>query len=120
MTTIERIAIDAPRMDRTLLFDTRAGLSDRKAIREVVEKRAYARHGFTPRPGDHWLDLGANVGAFTVWAAAHGADVIAFEPDPESMRMVHRNVALNHLEPMVRTVRAPCWPGHGGLGRRCR
>ena len=36
------------------------------------------------RPGDLCIDLGANVGEFTSRFPAKGADVIGFEPDPET------------------------------------
>ncbi|MEL6452511.1 MAG: FkbM family methyltransferase [Pseudomonadota bacterium] len=36
------------------------------------------------RPGDLCIDLGANVGEMTTRFAQQGADVIAFEPDPET------------------------------------
>jgi FkbM family methyltransferase len=109
MTTIERVQVAAPGLP-DLLFDTRVGMSDYKAIREVVERRGYARHGFTPSPGERWLDLGANVGAFTVWAAMHGADVIAFEPEPGCLGMAARNVRLNAVEHRVHLVGAAVWP----------
>lgn len=81
-----------------MLFDARDGMSDYKAIREVVERKGYTRYGFTPRPGELWLDLGANVGAFTVWAIAHGAKVVAFEPEPANFAMLKHNVHLNLME----------------------
>jgi FkbM family methyltransferase len=94
--------------------------SDIKAIREVVEKRAYAGHGFTPSPGERWLDLGANIGAFAVWAGAHGADVVAFEPDPDLAAAAAHNVALNGLDEHVTVVPAGVWaapPGPAVLHR---
>lgn len=57
------------------------------------------------RPGDVFLDVGANVGSYTVLAAgASGASVVAFEPDPKSAADLARNVAANSLEDRV-TVR---------------
>lgn len=80
-----------------LQFDCRPGTSDAKAVREVVAKRGYARRGFAPRDGEQWIDVGANIGAFSVWAAAAGAKVEAFEPDPESADLARHNAALNGL-----------------------
>jgi FkbM family methyltransferase len=88
---------------RGLRFFHRPGFSDEKAIREVVGRRAYQRRDFpAPRRGETWLDLGANVGAFSVWAGSLGAHVEAYEPDPESYAMADRNVRLNRLENVVR------------------
>jgi FkbM family methyltransferase len=41
------------------------------------------------------LDIGANAGAFTVWAASRwpGAEIHAYEPHPKTYQMLCRNVA---------------------------
>lgn len=44
-------------------------------------------------PGDLCLDLGANVGEFTVRMAKTGADVISFEPDPGAFSVLETAVA---------------------------
>jgi FkbM family methyltransferase len=42
------------------------------------------------------LDIGANIGSFSVWLARHGAwRVIAVEPIPETMRYLKANLDLN-------------------------
>jgi FkbM family methyltransferase len=92
---VDRVVCDG------LAFDCRPGTSDAKAVREVVARRGYARRGFAPRDGEQWIDIGANVGAFSVWAAASGAKVIAFEPDTESAELARHNVALNGLSRYV-------------------
>ncbi len=54
------------------------------------------------RPGDLFLDLGANIGSFTILAAgAVGADVIAVEPIPSTFSTLELNVRLNDLESFV-------------------
>ncbi len=53
--------------------------------REVFEEQAYARHGVRLGPGDAVLDVGANIGMFSLWAAervAPGGRVVALEPLP--------------------------------------
>ncbi len=50
------------------------------------------------RPGDHFLDVGANVGSYTVLAGgAVGARVTAVEPVPATFAHLQRNVALNGM-----------------------
>ncbi len=44
-------------------------------------------------PGDLCLDLGANIGEVTAKLAASGADVISFEPDPDTFAVLTRNTA---------------------------
>ena len=56
------------------------------------EMRFWARH---LAPGDIFIDVGANVGAYSLWASDHGAHVIAIEPDPEVAARLKANIALN-------------------------
>lgn len=78
-------------------FFIREGSSDEKAIKEVILKNAYQRKNFRIEPGERWLDLGGNIGAFTVLAASLGAKVRTFEPDPISFAILKRNLELNGL-----------------------
>lgn len=54
------------------------------------------------RPGELFVDVGANVGSYTVLASGVcGADTIACEPDPESARWLRRNVEINNISSLV-------------------
>jgi FkbM family methyltransferase len=54
------------------------------------------------REGDRFVDIGANVGSYTVLASGVArATSWAFEPDPNTARYLRRNVAINHLERLV-------------------
>jgi len=61
------------------------------------------------RPGDVFVDVGANVGYFSVVAAsvvgAQGA-VFAFEPDPDNCRLLRANAELNGLDERIIVVEA--------------
>lgn len=46
-------------------------------------------------PGEVFVDVGANVGVYTIWVAQLGVDVIAFEPGPAAFDRLKQNVALN-------------------------
>ncbi|MGI8707744.1 MAG: FkbM family methyltransferase [Actinomycetota bacterium] len=46
-------------------------------------------------PGDVFVDVGANVGVYSVWAAAHGANVVAVEPNPHAVARLQANAILN-------------------------
>jgi FkbM family methyltransferase len=53
------------------------------------------------RPGDVFVDIGANVGYFTLLAAdavGPGGRVVAFEPLPRTVAKLRANIAANHLE----------------------
>lgn len=47
------------------------------------------------RPGDFFLDVGANVGSYAIWAGELGADVIALEPAPDTYALLQENIELN-------------------------
>ena len=49
----------------------------------------------TLRGGGLFLDVGANVGAYTIWAAECGAEVMALEPAADTFGLLLENVALN-------------------------
>ena len=54
------------------------------------------------RPEDLFVDVGANVGAYTLLAGAAGARCVAFEPVPATFRALLDNVRLNGLQTRVR------------------
>ena len=45
--------------------------------------------------GDLFVDVGANVGTYTIWAAECGAEVMALEPAADTFDLLLENVALN-------------------------
>jgi FkbM family methyltransferase len=47
------------------------------------------------KPGELFVDIGANVGYFSLLAAKLGGRVIAFEPNPECQAEMAHNIALN-------------------------
>lgn len=54
------------------------------------------------RPGDLFIDIGANVGSYTILAAGHaGADAVAVEPVPKTFEGLRRNVCFNNLDERV-------------------
>lgn len=44
---------------------------------------------------DHVIDVGANVGLFTLLAGSHGVPVTAIEPSPMNLVQLYRNLQLN-------------------------
>src|SRR5688572_2196267 len=49
------------------------------------------------------FDVGANVGMYTIWAAAtRGARVFAFEPESQNYALLNRNILLNNLQDRVK------------------
>lgn len=59
------------------------------------------------RPGDLFVDVGANVGSYTVLASAVcGARTIAIEPDPGTVQSLKRNVEANGIGDRVTVIEA--------------
>src|SRR5581483_1735884 len=59
------------------------------------------------RPDDLFIDVGANVGSYSVLASAVcGACAIAVEPDPDTMRSLRRNIEANGIGHRVAFVEA--------------
>jgi FkbM family methyltransferase len=52
-------------------------------------------------PGDLFVDVGANVGVYTVWAIEAGAEVIALEPSRPARERLLANLKLNDYEAEV-------------------
>lgn len=71
----------------------RKDTSDRRVIQEVVYNRTYRKKmiGFDVEPGEHWLDLGANIGAFGIYCRLHNATAHCFEPEPDCFEILKRN-----------------------------
>lgn len=83
----------------------------------VFLKRDYGRVS----PGSVVFDVGANIGAFALYAAASGArKVYAFEPCEEAFATLCKNVRANGLDGVVTPVRCAVGAEHGGRARFAR
>ncbi len=94
---------------RVLRRRTLAKLGERSTVwadlhRTAASKVVYANPPDHPemlvwrrhlRPGDLFIDVGANVGSYSVWAGELGAQVVAMEPAPDTFALLQENVALN-------------------------
>ena len=55
------------------------------------------------RRTDILVDVGANVGMYTIWAAAtRGVKVFAFEPEAQNFALLNRNILFNALQEDVK------------------
>jgi FkbM family methyltransferase len=81
-------------------MEIRPGRGDSGAFRESFLQHDYLGPGQTISAGDTVVDIGANIGCFTIYAArAVGPTgrVIAVEPASETFSQLRRNVELNNL-----------------------
>jgi amino acid adenylation domain-containing protein/FkbH-like protein/FkbM family methyltransferase len=62
---------------------------------EIFVDRVYARHGITIGDGDVVVDVGANIGLFSLFASTTADDItlFGFEPAPTTFEALRRNVA---------------------------
>ncbi len=91
-----------------LVDEARLILSDRQNYATLVytcglwdfAEQAFMLHLL--RPGDIFVDIGSNVGGYTVLASTvAGARSIAFEPVPATYHELRRNLRLNNIESLV-------------------
>ena len=61
------------------------------------EPREYEWLSTVLHEGDIFIDVGANVGGYSVRACKMGAQVIAVEPDPDNYRVLKINLKLNQF-----------------------
>jgi FkbM family methyltransferase len=104
-----------------LTIHYREGTSDIKAIREacgnvIDQPRRMSGYERIRDPvlrieeGDTWLDLGSQIGSFTLRAAKNGACVIAVEPEPQNAKLWRKNVRENKLAARAKLVQKACVP----------
>jgi FkbM family methyltransferase len=89
-------------VDRMLYLDT----YERLALRDTLA---------VVGPGDVVVDVGANIGLYSLASAARGATVWAFEPVPPTADRFEANLALNDFGPRVHLTRAAVSDSEGSL-----
>ncbi len=80
-------------------FWVRKNTSDVFVLKEVFTSKVYGE-----RPRGIVVDIGANIGAFSVYSGGTSDRVFAFEPEPSNYRQLLKNVQLNKLSDKI-TVR---------------
>lgn len=75
-------------------------LMDAWIVKETNLDRDYEVHGTAIQDGWNVVDIGAGLGDFTVFAAQrapHGR-IFAFEPAPDSVALLEKNLSLNNVQ----------------------
>jgi FkbM family methyltransferase len=68
------------------------------------------------RPSDLFVDVGANIGSYTILASSVvGSHVLAIEPDPITMGYLKRNISVNQVDQLVRTEEVAIGAGQGNV-----
>ena len=82
------------------------------------ERLAWTAFGDAIRPGDVVVDVGANLGLYTLAAARRvgtGGSVFALEPDPRAVRRLRRHLGMNRLRDRVRVIHACAGEADGAI-----
>lgn len=86
-------------------FQTREDMeSDYLVIKEIYEENVYDVHDGHFHTGGTVVDIGANIGCFSVLAASHGAKVFAVEPEPNNLELLKENIKINNFEKQINIV----------------
>jgi FkbM family methyltransferase len=128
-------AISFQARGRLLHQRTLARLGDRSVVwvdlhRPAASKVLYANPPDHPemlvwrqvlRPGDLFIDIGANIGTYTIWAGELGAEVIALEPARDTFALLVENIALNGypVKPIEAAAGSACEIARFTSGRDC-
>jgi FkbM family methyltransferase len=69
------------------------------------------------REGDLFVDVGANIGSYTVLASAHvGADTISFEPVPSTYANLVQNISVNQVQQKATALNIGLGSSKGKIG----
>lgn len=87
-------------------------VTDEIVIREIFDEDVYETP-FDYMDGKIVLDIGANIGAYSIYCGLGGATVYAYEPDDYNWELLLRNIALNNLEDKVIPFKLGIYSGSG-------
>lgn len=86
--------------NKTVSILCRPNTTDEKVIDEVLKKNVYEKPkiDFYVEPTDRWLDLGANIGTFSLLCLTRGASIISYEPEPTNFDLLKTNIENNFTD----------------------
>lgn len=114
-----------PSVEAVITIDTRTKLVVRPANLSAVWMLYSGLHEYHElqfclrylRKGDHFLDVGANVGVYTALIGSRlpAVKLTAIEPFPPALEMLYRNCAVNDISPDVRPIAVSAATGDATL-----
>lgn len=75
----------------------------RATLHEICDDQLYLQSGVSISAGDVVVDIGANIGVFTLYAAKQGAQLYAYEPMPPTYAVLQQNVEAHGLGRRIHT-----------------
>lgn len=96
---LRREPVTRVRLRNGVIIDAPAALDLEFLFTEIWLWEVYTPRDYQIREGDTVVDIGANIGVFSTYAAtrAPGVRVFAYEPFPDSVDWLRRNVAASRL-----------------------
>lgn len=83
-------------------YRTLSKISSAKLVgNEIWVRKSYNPLGFEIDKGDVVVDIGAHVGAFSLYAAYHGGIVYSYEPSLGPFKLLKKNIKLNDFEKVI-------------------
>ena len=103
---IEKDEIITYRLRHGIRLKARAGTTDRVVISNMLVKDAFALDKAKLRKASVIIDIGAHIGAFSIYAASLGSNckVYAYEPERRNYELLVQNVISNGLQGRVTPV----------------
>jgi FkbM family methyltransferase len=83
-------------------FDLRENYpTDPIVIKEIWEENVYRTDDWRFEYEGDVVDLGSNIGAFSIYAASKGIKVYSVEPEPHNLEALNKNISLNNMEEKI-------------------
>lgn len=108
MSTLELDRVKVAGMD----FYVRPGTSDMLVLREVFVANEYR---IPSKMTGVVIDVGSNIGALSIRAAAAGATVFAYEAEAENARVANQNILLHGVQERVNVDNVAVWRDFDGV-----
>lgn len=78
--------------------------TDEIVVREIFEENVYEVNSGHFNRGGVVVDIGANIGTFSLFAAQYADKVYAVEPEPHNLEALKNNIDINNMQDKVITV----------------
>lgn len=94
---LKLINFESKKINMPLKLYVRPDTTDEKVIDEVLKRNVYEKptQDFGLEAGELWFDLGGNIGTFALLALSKGCSVIIYEPEPENLSILEKNLRVN-------------------------
>ena len=83
-------------------FDLRSDYdTDLIVVKEIWDENVYEVNDGHFNKGGVVIDIGANIGSFSIYSAHKGATVYAVEPEPHNLEALKTNVSINNMQDVI-------------------